>query len=145
MLRDVGAAVAGLALFFVVRWLGLSLAWKAWGVGFAFEPGTTTVSTPWILLSLGLALAGAFLGGWVAGSMRGGRAVQLLAGALLLLGVVGVVAGARREHLDAPEDLGTLTSGEVLVVARAPGWMAVLEPLLATAGALVGGTGRRRR
>lgn len=145
MLRDVGAAVAGLALCFAVRWSGLSLAWRGWGPSFVFRSGTAEVSVSWVLLSLGLTLGGAFLAGWVVGSLRGGRAVQLLAGSLLLLGFVGLVVGTGRGHVDVPEDLASLTAEEVLVVVQTPGWLAVLEPLVATAGALVGGTGRRRR
>lgn len=144
MLRDIGTALIGLALYYSTRWLGLSLAWSRWGPGFAFREGTVSVTGGWLAFSLALAVGGAFLGGWVAGSLRGGKAVQLLAGFLLLLGAVSVLTGARRETVDPPEDLGRLSVQEALVVARQPGWFAVLEPLAATAGALIGGTGRQR-
>ena len=145
MVRQIGAALVGLAAYFVAHWLGLSIAWGQWGPGLAFRGETAVVTGGWVLFSLALAFGAAFLGGWAAGSLGGGRPVQLLAGFLLILGAVSVVTELRRETVEPPEDLASLGVREALVVAVEPGWTGVLETLLATAGALVGGAGRRGR
>jgi hypothetical protein len=145
MVRHIGAALVGLAVYFVAHWLGLVIAWGRWGPDFAFRGQTAVVTGGWLLFSLALAVGAAFLGGWVAGSLGGGRPVQLLAGFLLILGMVTVVTGSRRAPVEPPEDLAALSVREALVVAVEPGWAGVLEALLATAGALVGGAGRHAR
>lgn len=144
MLRGAGAALVGLTLYYVARWIGLAIAWTRGGADFAFRDGTATVTGAWLLFSLALALGAAFLGGLAAGSLGGSRSVQLVAGFLLVAGAVTVATAGRRERVEPPEDLGSLGVREALVVAEAPGWFAVAEPLLATAGALVGGAGRQR-
>lgn len=144
ILRSAGFALIGLTVYYLTRWVGLSLAWSRGGPGFAFREGTVLVTGAWLLLSLALALGAGFLAGWIAGSLGGSRPVQLVAGFLLVAGVVGLATAARRERVEPPEDLAGLGVREALVVAEAPGWLAVVEPLLATAGALVGGAGRQR-
>jgi len=58
MLRNIAAIVAGYLTAAVFVAVALSLVWMRTGAAWAFEPGTTRVTTNWLLIIIaGLVLA----------------------------------------------------------------------------------------
>jgi xanthine/uracil permease len=132
MWRAVLAVVVG----FVVIVLGVMLADALASVvlGLAFESRNPPVAPPaFLVYSLAMGFLAAVLGGYVAAVIaRGfGRAVVVLAGLLLVLGLATAVAGA----------LGVGDPGQ----GQEPPWFAFTLPFLGCAGVLLGGRLKRRR
>lgn len=137
-------AIAGyivMALFIIATF---AAAFPILGIDRLFAPGTYEAATSWIVLSFVLGLAGAMLGGWVAGYVSPkAHAVPTLAGFVLVFGLFSAQAAQNDDVLRGGPRGPNATMTDVMAHARQPTWITFVNPLLGAVGILIGG--RRRR
>jgi uncharacterized membrane protein YeaQ/YmgE (transglycosylase-associated protein family) len=141
---SLAGAIAGYIVMAIFIIATFAVSFPALGIDRLFAPGTYEASTSWIVLSLILGVAGAMLGGWVAGRVSPkSHAVQALAGLVLVFGLFSAQA-AQNEDVPRGGPRGPeATMNDVMAHARQPTWITFVNPLLGAAGVLLGG--RRRR
>jgi hypothetical protein len=93
----------------------------------------------WLIVSLGAAL----VGGWLCARIaKGGRAVQVLAGLLLILGIISAVGERMMAQSEAAAPVvreADINSMEAMMSAQSPAWVSFANPLLGMVGVLIGG------
>lgn len=141
---SIAGAIAGyivMAIFIIATfWVSFSIL----GIDRLFAAGTYEASSSWIVLSLVLGLAGALVGGWVAGKVSPkAHAVQALAGLVLVFGLFSAQAAQNEEVPRGGPRGPEATMSDVMAHARQPTWITFVNPLLGAVGVLLGG--RRRR
>ena len=139
MLRSILGAIAGYVIMFFCIFLLFTAAYLAMGADGAFAPGGYDVSTTWIVVSFVLGFLAAVTAGYLAAVIgRGMTAVKILAGIVLVLGIVSAVAVSV-----SPRPEGARTADvpnlEAMSKAQTPLWVALINPLIGIAGVLVGG------
>ena len=145
MLRSILGAIAGYVLLFIVTFATFTIAYLVMGAETAFSPGGYDVSITWIAVSTVLGFIAAVVGGYVASIVgRGGTAVKILAGIILVLGLMmaAMVAVSPRPTEERAADTPNM---EAMAKAQTPLWIAILNPLIGIAGVLVGGSLHRPR
>jgi len=139
-MRIFGSVVAGYATMFLVVFLGLSLVWVVLGADGAFQPGTFSVSTTWILLSIVVGFLAAMAGGWVSRRIAitdaGPKALALV---VVVLGVLLAIPTFGADATEAAVRTATLPMFDAISAARTPAWVALLNPVLGAVGVMIGG------
>jgi hypothetical protein len=139
MLRSILGAIAGYVIMFFSIFLLFSAAYLALGADGAFVPGQYDVSMTWVIVSFVLGFLAALVAGYSAAVIgKGMTAVKILAGIVLVLGIVSAIAISL-----SPRSEGTRTADvpnlEAMSKAQTPLWVALINPLIGIAGVLVGG------
>ena len=144
MLKTVLAAIVGYIVMVIVVFATFSLSYLGMGADRAFQPGTYEVSFLWIAVSLVLAIIAAVIGGTVALRIGGPTAPKVLAGIVVVLGLLSALPalnpGADPRPAVRTEAVGNM---EAMSNARQPAWNALLMPFLGAAGVLAGGRSKR--
>lgn len=144
MLRAILSVIAGYAAMFLTVFLSFSAAYLAMGTERAFQAESYEVSGLWIVISFGLGLVAAGLGGWLrARTSRGGKAPLVLAGVVLGLGLLMVFPALKANQEPSPPRTADVGNLEAMSKARQPTWIVITNPLLGCAGVLVGARLRR--
>ena len=139
--KKILAVIIGYVVMVAFIFITFSIAYIAMGTDGAFQPGVYDVSALWIAITIVLGIVAAILGGLVCVMIaKNQQAVKILAGLVLVLGLVSGVAVAMGTDEDAPDE----RSGDVALMdsmndARQPIWVAFLNPFIGAAGALIGG------
>jgi hypothetical protein len=142
MIRSILAAVAGYAALVVVVVAGIGLTWAVVGGSGAFAGEGPEPSAMWMVANLVSGFLAAFAGGWVARKIgRSQQAVKILAGLIILLGIITAItaeaAFAKRKKIDTPvAEMSFMEAGQH---ARQPGWYNWIIPLVGVAGVWIGG------
>ena len=143
MLRNILGAIAGYVVMFFFIFLTFSAAYLLMGADTAFGPGGYDVTMTWILVSTVLGFIAALVAGYVAAAIgRSGTAVKILAGIVLVLGLLTAVMVAMSPKPADPRTADT-PNMEAMTRAQTPLWVAILNPLIGVAGVLVGGGMRK--
>lgn len=153
MIRSIAAVVAGYAVMALWVMLALSLSWMALGPEFAFREGTVDVSLGWMAVALATGFLGALLGGFVAARISrvpGGSAVRVLAGLVLVLGLLSAFFQVPPEERPVFEgEIAAIAPAEAAEVARQPRGYPYAISIIGCLGVLGGGSarvhGRRER
>ena len=144
MARLIGSTIVGYLAYFLLVFVLMSAAWFLLGANGAFKPGVWDVTGMWIaLLLLASLLAGLTAGFGVGRIVKAARAPLVLAGLVILLGVLlawPVLSGtAPAAPLPRPDQLPMF---EAMAQGQAPIWVALLNPVLGAVGVLMGARGR---
>lgn len=135
MLRNILAAIAGYLVMAAVLFVLFSLLWVTLGPTNAFQPDSWVVSDYWVIGTVVLGFAAAYIAGRVCARIgHDARAATILIALVIVLGVVRALmqvemAGPR------PEDLSMMEATEG---ARHPVWFDWLNPLIGAAGVWLG-------
>ena len=145
MLRSILGAIAGYVIMFFCIFLLFSAAYLAMGADGAFVPGGYDVSMTWIVMSFVLGFLAALVAGYSAAVIgKGSTAVKILAGIVLVLGIVSAIAVSM-----SPRPEGARTADvpnlEAMSKAQTPLWVALINPFIGIAGVLIGGGLRKDR
>lgn len=146
MARNILSVLAGYVVMFVFVMVTFSLVWVGLGSGFAFEAGSTRVTTGWVVIALVLSFIAALAGGWVTSkiAMPPGRTpVIALAALVLVLGIIAAFSAVNREIPPLPDR--PLSTMEAASYAESPDWYHYSIPIIGVAGVLLGGSIGRRR
>lgn len=138
MLRAIGAVVLGYIVMVVVVFATFTGAYFAMGADGAFKPGSYDVSGLWLVASFVLGIVAAVAGGFVAAAIaRGGKAPMVLAGIVLVLGLLSAIPVLMSDEPPAVRE-GTVGNIEAMQNARQPGWVALLNPFVGALGVVIG-------
>ncbi len=143
MLRGTLAVIVGYITMFIFSAVTFSVAYIVMGQDGAFKEGTTEVTMTWIVVSLVLSIVAALLGGVVAALI--GRSpkrtpVKVLAGVVLVLGLLTAVMQMAATAPEQTEPVGEVSTMEAAAQAKQPVWMLIANPLIGAVGVLVGGS-----
>ncbi|HEX6278605.1 MAG TPA: hypothetical protein VFZ49_01200 [Pyrinomonadaceae bacterium] len=140
MLRSILGAIAGYIIMVLVIFLLFTVAYLAMGADMAFGPGGYDVSMTWIAVSFVLGFIAAVIAGYLAAVIgNSSTAVKILAGIVLVLGIVSVIMVSMSPRSTDPRTTET-PNLEAMSKAQTPLWVALLNPLIGIAGVLVGGS-----
>ena len=107
MLRSILGAIAGYVIMFFIIFLPFSAAYLALGADGAFVPGGYDVSMTWIVVSFVLGFLAALVAGYAAAVIgKGSTAVKILAGIVVVLGIVSAVAVSMSAKPEGPRTAG---------------------------------------
>lgn len=136
MLRNILAAIVGYIAIVAVLFALSSLLWLVLGPSRAFQPGTWEVAAGWILGSIALGFAGAYIGGRVCARVaHDARGAMILIGIMIVLGVVSALIPVEAATGPRPDDVGML---EATMSARQPTWLTWLNPVIGVVGVWLG-------
>ena len=152
MLRGILGVILGYVAMFAVIFVLCTGAYLAMGADRAFRPGTYDPSTLWLVVGTLASVAAAVVGGVVCRLIARSRAaVYALAGLVLILGLVGLAMVVSADQSQGNVRAGDTPNMEAMMKARQPVGVAIANPVIGVAGALVGGLllvrprdGRRR-
>ena len=145
MVRSILAVVAGYATLALVIFVTFTALYLVLGADRSFEPGSYDASTLWVATSFPLGVAASVAAGYVCAALaRGGRAPQVLAGLVLVLGLLFAIPVLRAADNALPARAGDVPNMEAMQQARQPKWVALVNPFIGAVGVPVGAGLRRR-
>lgn len=140
MLRNIAAIIAGYFVAALFVGVALTVVWMRTGPAWAFQPGSTRVTTNWLLINIPIVFVGTFLGGLVAAAIAKRRdVVRVLAMIFFALDLVVAILHATmtRPLPTKPPQLFTVL--EAANYAIQPLWYDFAIPFAAAAGVILGG------
>jgi uncharacterized membrane protein len=139
MLRAILGVVVGYIAMAVFVFCLFTIAYLAMGADAAFRAGTYEVSMLWIVVSIVLSFIAALIGGFVCAVLsRSKRAVQVLAGIVLVLGILVAIPVLMGNDVRPNVRTGNVPNLQAMQNARTPKWIALLNPVIGAVGVLVG-------
>ena len=140
MLRAVLAVIVGYLVMALLVFTTFSLAYLLMGADGAFSPGTYDVTPLWLVVSFVFSFIAAVVGGWVCATIarrstaaKGFAAVVFILGLIVALSVIMAPDDARPQVRE-----GNVGNIAAMQNAKQPGWVALLNALIAPAGILLG-------
>ena len=145
MARSILAVVVGYAALALLIFVTFTALYLVLGADRSFAPGSYDASTLWVAASFPLGVAASVVAGYVCGSIaRGGRAPRVLAGVVLVLGLLFAVPVLRAANAPLPARTGDVSNTEAMQWARQPSWVALVNPFIGAVGVLAGAGLRRK-
>jgi hypothetical protein len=144
MLRTILAVVGGYVAMVVVVFGTFTGLFLALGTERVFQPGTFDPSGIWLFSTLGVAIAAAIIGGFVARRLGSSGGVKGLAALVLVLGFVSAWPALTGTDDRPNVRTGEVSNMEAAANARQPVWVALALPFIGVAGVLIGGRASRR-
>jgi peptidoglycan/LPS O-acetylase OafA/YrhL len=139
MVRGIVGVIVGYVVMALVVFLTFTLAYLAMGANHAFKPGVFDPSLRWIVISFFLAFIAALVGGYVCAAIaKTKRAAQVLAGIIVVLGILIAIPALRSNDTRPNVRMGDVPNMEAMQKARTPGWVALMNPLIGAVGVMVG-------
>lgn len=139
MAKKVLGVLAGYVVMAAFVFITFSATYMVLGTEESFQPNSYEVSSFWIIASILLGFAGAVLGGLTSIVIgRSPKASMVLAGLVLVLGVVSALATFSPDEGQSLGRAGEVGLIEAMQSAHQPPWLAFLNPLLGVAGVLFG-------
>ena len=136
MLRNILAAIVGYIAIVAVLFALSSLLWLTLGPSRAFQPGTWEVAGGWVLGSIVIGFAAAYVGGRVCARMaHDARGATILIAIVIVLGVVSVLMPVEVAVGPRPDDVSMI---EATTGARQPRWLTWLNPVIGVVGVWFG-------
>ncbi len=144
MMRKILGAVAGYITYFICVFLlftGFSLIL---GPDRLFRPGNYEPSLLWSIGALIIGVIAATIAGYLATLIGRSGAVKILAGIVVLIGVIVFVQLFKD---NSPVEIRTvdLPTSEAMFKAREPLWVAAVNPLLLVLAVFAGGALRKNK
>ena len=145
MVRSILAVVAGYATLALAIFVSFTSLYLVLGADRSFEPGSYDASTLWVMTSFPVGVAASVAAGYVCGLVaRRGRAPQVLAGVVLVLGLLFAIPVLRASDAAMTARAGDVSNMEAMQRARQPRWVALVNPFIGAVGVLVGAGLRRK-
>jgi hypothetical protein len=145
MARSILAVVAGYATLALVIFVSFTTLYLVLGADRSFEPGSYDASTLWVMTSFPLGVAASVAAGYLCALIaRSGRAVQALAGVVLVLGLLFAIPVLRASDAAPTARAGDVPNMEAMQQARQPRWVALVNPFIGAVGVLVGAGVQRK-
>ena len=144
MIRKIWGAVVGYIAYFFCLYLLFAGVSSLLGPDRLFLPGNYDPSLLWILSAFILGVIVAALGGYVAALIGKSGAVKIMAGLVVLIGVL-VFALLLRENRAAEPRTVDLPTMDAMFKAREPLWVAGVNPFLLVIAVFTGGSLRKNK
>ena len=142
--RAIAGVVVGYVAMFAAMFLAFSGLYLLLGQDLSFRPGSYEPSLLWTVVSFALGVGAAVLGGYVcAWVARTATPPKVLAGVVLVIGLVSAVPVLMAAATPAETRAGEVGNLEAMMKAKQPAWVAVANPFVGLAGVLLGARLRR--
>ena len=142
--RAILSVVVGYVAMFAAIFLTLSGLYLLLGQDLSFRPGSYEPSLLWTAVSFALGVGAAVLGGYVcAWIARAATPPKVLAGVVLVIGLVSAVPVVMAAATPAETRTGDVGNLDAMLKAKQPAWVAVANPFVGLAGILLGARLRR--
>ena len=142
--RAISSVVIGYVVMFAAIFLAFSGLYLLMGQDLSFRPGSYEPSMLWTVVSFALGVGAAVLGGsvcaWIA---RTATPPKVLAGVVLVIGVLSAIPVLMAAATPAETRAGEVGNLDAMMKAKQPAWVAVANPLVGLAGVLLGARLRR--
>lgn len=146
MVRTIVGVIVGYVVMALLVFLAFSLAYLAMGANSAFKPGSFDPSLRWVVISFFLAFIAALVGGYTCAMIaKTKRAAQVLAGIVVVLGVLVAIPALTSTDTRPNVRMGDVPNMEAMQKARTPGWVVLMNPLIGAVGVIVGAGLQRAR
>ncbi len=140
MLRNILGVIVGYVVIAAFVFVSFSVVYMILGTEGSFSAGSYEVSGGWIVASIVLSLIAALIGGMVCTIIsRNMKATMVLAGIVLILGIVMAVPTLSDTTAEASVRAGEVPMMEAMQKAKQPSWLAFLNPIIGAAGIMLGG------
>lgn len=141
--RAISSVVVGYVTMFATIFLAFSGLYLLLGQDLSFRPGSYEPSVLWTLVNFALGVGAAVLGGYVcAWIARTATPPKVLAGVVLVIGLLSAVPVLMAAATPAEARTGEVGNLDAMMKAKQPAWVAVANPFVGLAGVLLGA--RRR-
>ncbi len=135
-MRNIAGAVLGWVVMFAGVVILFSVLWMVLRAEGSFRPESWEISGMWALGSIVVGLLAALPGGFVCSKVAAdSRGVWMLVALVVILGVADALTGAQVVEGTRPEGVSMT---EAMMSGQQPQWIAWLNPVLGTVGALIG-------
>jgi hypothetical protein len=142
--RAIVSVVVGYVAMFAAIFLAFSGLYLLMGQDLSFRPGSYEPSMLWTVVSFALGVGAAVLGGYVcAWIARTATPPKVLAGVVLVIGLVSAVPILMAAATPAETRTGEVGNLDAMMKAKQPAWVAVANPFVGLAGVLLGARLRR--
>jgi hypothetical protein len=142
--RSILSVVVGYAAMFAAIFLSFSGLYLLLGQELSFRPGTYDPSMLWAVVSSVLGMGAAILGGYVCARIaRTAKPPKVLAGVVLIIGLLSAVPVLMAASTPAEARTGEVGNLDAMMKAKQPAWVAVANPFVGLVGVLIGGRLRR--
>lgn len=144
--RAIGSVVVGYIVMAVMVFAAFTVAYLLMGADRAYQVGTYDVSGLWIAVSIVLSFCAALIGGRTAAAIaRSATPPKVLAGIVLVLGLVMAYSDSRGRAPESTVRTGAPSFMDAAQASRQPTWLLYLNPLIGAVGVLLGAAGARRQ
>ena len=142
--RAIVSVVVGYVAMFAAIFLAFSGLYQALGQELSFQPGSYEPSVLWTVVSFALGLLASVLGGYVCARIaRAATPPKVLAGVVLVIGLLSAVPVLMAAATPAEARTGEVGNMDAMTRAKQPVWVAVANPFLGAVGVLLGARLRR--
>ena len=142
--RAILSVVAGYLVMFATIFLSFTGLYLILGQDLSFQPGNYEPSVLWIVASFALGIGAAMLGGYSCARIaRAATPPKVLAGLVLVIGVLSAAPALMAETTPAETRSGEVGNLDAMMKAKQPAWVAVANPFVGLAGVLLGSRLRR--
>jgi hypothetical protein len=142
--RAIVSVVLGYVVMFATMFVLFSGLYLLLGQERSFEPGSYDPSVLWNVASFALGAVAAVVGGYVCARIaRAATPPKVLAGVVLVIGLISAVPVVLAAGTPAKERTGDVGNLAAMMQAKQPAWVAVANPFLGFVGVLVGARLRR--
>jgi hypothetical protein len=142
--RAILSVVVGYFVMFLAIFLAFSALYLLLGQELSFQPGRYEPSTLWTVVSFVLGVAAAVFGGYVcAWIARSATPPKVLAGIVLVIGLLSAVPVLMTASTPAETRTGEVGNLDAMMKAKQPAWVAVANPFVGFVGVLLGARLRR--
>ena len=142
--RAILSVVVGYLVMFATIFLTFSGLYLLLGQELSFQPDSYDPSVLWTVVSFALGVGAAVLGGYVCVRIaRTATPPKVLAGAVLVIGLVFAVPVLLAASKPAETRTGEVGNLDAMMKAKQPAWVAVANPFVGLVGVLLGGRLRR--
>jgi hypothetical protein len=147
MMRAIGGVILGYIAMAVAVMITLTVAYLVLGLDGSFKEGSWDASMTWLIVSGVLGLAAAIVGGLVCTLIsRGGKAPMVLAGIVLVLGLLMALPIVMAEDDPASHvRTGDANNWEAMSNAKQPAANALLTPIIGAVGVMIGAGLKRNK
>jgi hypothetical protein len=142
--RAIVSVVVGYVVMFATIFLAFSGLYLLLGQELSFQPGSYEPSLLWTVVSFALGVGAAVVGGAAcAGIARTATPPKVLAGVVLVIGLLSAVPVLMAAATLAGERTGDVGNLDAMMKAKQPAWVAVANPFVGFVGVLLGARLRR--
>jgi hypothetical protein len=142
--RAILSVVVGYVAMFAAMFLLFSGLYLILGQELSFQQNSYEPSLLWTVVSFGLGMGAAVLGGYVcAWIARRATPPKVLGGVVLVIGLLSAIPVLMAAATPAEARTGEVGNLDAMMKAKQPGWVAVVNPFVGLAGVLLGARLRR--
>ena len=146
MVRAIVSVVVGYVAMFAAIFLAFSGLYLILGQDLSFQPGRYEPSMLWTVVSFVLGVGAAVLGGAVCARIaRTAKPPKVLAGVVLVIGVLSAIPVLMAAETPAEARTGEVGNLDAMTKAKQPAWVALANPFVGLVGVLIGARLRRTR